>query len=136
MNPHNGRLITVPIGVHCWPTECLRPVRGKALSVLRMVSMAERMANNFVLQHPRVPRTRQSQDPVDSTCGFIDGLHDFSVLSQMMEHFIKRERDVMERFRFISKFLPLTKSSSSRVVSRGNRTRSPRGIRAGDASSS
>jgi len=37
------------VGVGRWPTECLRPVRGKALGVLRVVTVAERMANHFVL---------------------------------------------------------------------------------------
>jgi hypothetical protein len=49
VNPHDRGLITVPARVRCWPTESLPPVRGKALSVLRVVSVAERMANHFVL---------------------------------------------------------------------------------------
>jgi hypothetical protein len=49
VNPHDGGLITVPVGVRRWPTKCLRPVRGKALGVLRVESVAERMANHFVL---------------------------------------------------------------------------------------
>src|SRR5262245_21910581 len=49
VNPHNRGLITVPIGVRRWPTKCLRPVRGKALGVLRVESAAERMANYLVL---------------------------------------------------------------------------------------
>ena len=31
------------------PTKCLRPVRGKALGVLRMESVTERVGNNLVL---------------------------------------------------------------------------------------
>ncbi len=57
VNPHDRSLITVAVGVRRWPTECLRPVRGKALGVLRVVSVAERVAHHFVLEHPRVPRT-------------------------------------------------------------------------------
>jgi hypothetical protein len=38
VNPHDERLITVSVGVRCWPTECLRPVRGKVLGVLGVVS--------------------------------------------------------------------------------------------------
>src|SRR5262249_6135771 len=49
VNPHDRRLITVSFGVRRWPTECLRPVRGKAHGMLGVVSMAERMANDFVL---------------------------------------------------------------------------------------
>ena len=56
VNPHDRSLITIAIGVRRWPTECFRPVRGKALGVLRVESVAECVAHNFVLQHPRVPR--------------------------------------------------------------------------------
>src|SRR6185503_6567743 len=56
VSPHDGALISVLVGVHCWPTECLSPVRGQALCVLRVITMAERMANHFILQHPLMPR--------------------------------------------------------------------------------
>src|SRR5262245_10324336 len=49
VNSHDGRLITVLVGVRCWPTECLRPVRGKALGVLGMISVTKRMTNHFIL---------------------------------------------------------------------------------------
>src|SRR5262245_34428275 len=49
VNPHDRGLITVPLGVRRWSTKRLRPVRGKALGVLRVQSVAERMANDFVL---------------------------------------------------------------------------------------
>jgi hypothetical protein len=49
VNPDDRGLVTIPIGVGRWPTECLRPVCGKALGVLRVVTMAERMTNHFVL---------------------------------------------------------------------------------------
>src|SRR6185503_2208480 len=55
VDPHDGSLITVLFGVGCWPTERLGPVRRKTLGVLWMESMAERMADDFVLQHPHVP---------------------------------------------------------------------------------
>ena len=92
VNPHDGCLITVPVGVRCWPTECLRPVRCKALGVLGVVSVAERMANHFVLQHPRVPRVGQPQQRVETARGFINRLHGFSLHSQIMHHSNKRER--------------------------------------------
>ena len=78
VNPHDGRLIAVLVGVRCWPTECLRPIRSEALGVLRVESVAERMANYFVLQHTRVPRVGQPQQPVETARGFIDRLHSFS----------------------------------------------------------
>jgi len=74
VNAHDRRLITELVGVPCWPAERLRPVRSKALSVLRMVSVAERMANHFVLEHPSVPRVCQSEQPGDATGRFIDRL--------------------------------------------------------------
>ena len=49
VNAHDRGLITVPVRVHRWPAECLGPVRGKAFGVLRVVSVAECMANHFVL---------------------------------------------------------------------------------------
>src|ERR1041385_2748707 len=48
VNSHDRGLITVLVRIRRWPTECLGPVRGKALAVLRVVSVAERMANHFV----------------------------------------------------------------------------------------
>src|SRR5262245_57418064 len=49
VNPHDKGLTTVTVGVRRWSTKCLRPIRGKALGVLRVESVAERMANHFVL---------------------------------------------------------------------------------------
>jgi hypothetical protein len=43
VNPHDGRLISVLIGVRCWPTERIRLVRRKVLSVLGVVSVSEGM---------------------------------------------------------------------------------------------
>jgi hypothetical protein len=48
VNPDDRGLITILVGVGRWPTECLCPVRGKALGVLGVVTVAERMANYFV----------------------------------------------------------------------------------------
>src|SRR6516225_2891110 len=49
VHPDDRGLITISVGVGRWPTECLPPVRGKALGVLRVVAVAERMANHLVL---------------------------------------------------------------------------------------
>ena len=76
MNPDHRGLITVPVGVRRWATECLRPIRGEALGVLRMVTVAESMANHFVFEHPRVPRVGQLQHPLATTGGVVDRLHD------------------------------------------------------------
>jgi hypothetical protein len=75
VNPHYGRLITILLGIRSWPTECFCPVRSQALCVLWMKSVAECMANDFILQHSRVPRMRQSQEPIETARSFINGLH-------------------------------------------------------------
>src|SRR5262249_1431788 len=49
VNPDDKRLIAVTVGICRGSSECLRPVRGKALSVLRVISVAERMADHIVL---------------------------------------------------------------------------------------
>src|SRR5262245_4653624 len=49
VNPDDRGLIAIQVGVGRWPTERLRPVCGKALGLLRVVTVAERMANYFVL---------------------------------------------------------------------------------------
>ena len=86
MNAHHRGLVTELVGVRRWPTERLGPVRSKALSVLGMVSVAERMANDFVLEHPSVPRVGQLQQPIDTTRRFIDRLYVFSVHCRIMQH--------------------------------------------------
>src|ERR1044071_10194112 len=75
VNPDDGRLITVLVGVRCWSTECLGPVRSKTLGVLGVKSVAEGMTNYFIFQHPRVPCVGQPQYPVETTRSFIDRLH-------------------------------------------------------------
>ena len=82
VNPHDGRLITVPVGVGCWSTQRLRPVRGKSFGVLGVVPVAERMANHFVLEHPDVPGVGQPQQPVETAGCFIDCLLRFNVHCQ------------------------------------------------------
>jgi hypothetical protein len=77
VNPHDGGFAAILFRIYGRPTERFHPVCGEAFSVLRVESMAERMANHFVLQDPRVPRTGQPQQPVETTCGFIDRLHWF-----------------------------------------------------------
>jgi len=74
----DGRLITVLVRVCGWATEGLGPVRGQPFGVLGMVSVTERMANHFVLQHPRVPGMGQPKKGVEASRGLIDGLRGFS----------------------------------------------------------
>jgi hypothetical protein len=70
VNPHDRGFIAVSVGIRRWPAECLLPVRGKALGVVRMEATAERMANLFVLQRPHVPRVRQPPHPLATTYSF------------------------------------------------------------------
>jgi len=75
VNPHDRGLITVLFGVNRWSAKCFCPIRSKAFSMLRMKTVAECMANHFVLEHTLVPSAGQSQYPVETTCCFVDRLH-------------------------------------------------------------
>jgi len=75
VNPDNSSLITISGRVGSGSTESLRPVRGKAFGMLRVEPVAERMADNFVLQYADVPCVGQSQQPLVTTYGFINRLH-------------------------------------------------------------
>src|ERR1041385_7663159 len=75
VNPYDGGLITVLVGVRRWPAECLRPVRGKALGMLGVISVAEPMATPLFLEDPPVPRAGQPQQAVATTGSFVNRLH-------------------------------------------------------------
>ena len=72
VNADDRRLVTEGVRVGRWPTERLRPVRGKALGVLRMESVAERMAHHLVVHHPRMPRAGQAAEAVHPARGVED----------------------------------------------------------------
>src|SRR5882672_7092867 len=61
MHSDDRRFINISLGVRRWPAERLCPVRGKTLGVLRVVPVAERMTNHFVVHYAGVPSAGQSQ---------------------------------------------------------------------------
>ena len=58
---------------HRVPRPSTRPDAPCAAGEIR----GERVANHFILQHPRVPRAGQPQHPFATTCGFVDRLHSY-----------------------------------------------------------
>jgi hypothetical protein len=75
VHPDDGGLVSMLAGIGWRPSERLGPVRGEALGVPRVETVAERMADHLVLQRPGVPRAGQFQQPVEAPCGFVNGLH-------------------------------------------------------------
>jgi len=55
--------------------ESLGPVRGKPLGVLRMESMAERVADHLIGHHPAVPGLGQAEQARTAARGLIHALH-------------------------------------------------------------
>jgi hypothetical protein len=55
MDPHNGGLIAVGLGIHAGSPECLGPIRGETLDMVGLKTAAERVANYFVGHHPAMP---------------------------------------------------------------------------------
>jgi hypothetical protein len=75
VHPHDRCFVTIPIRVCRWPTKCLSPVCGKTRGVLWVVSVAEGMANHFILQHSFVPCAGQRQQSLETASSFVDRLH-------------------------------------------------------------
>jgi len=61
VNTNDRSLITKVVGIGRRSAKRLNPVGSKTLGMLRVESVAERMADNFVLHHSRVPRASQPQ---------------------------------------------------------------------------
>lgn len=89
VNLNDGSLVTELVRIGRWSTECFRPVRGKSLGVLWVESVAERMADHLILQHPHVPRMGQPQQSIKTSRGFVNSLHGFRVHSRILWHFNK-----------------------------------------------
>ena len=47
VDPDDGGLVAIGLGIHAGSTECLRPIRGETLDMLGMETVAERMADYF-----------------------------------------------------------------------------------------
>src|SRR5580704_16847194 len=70
----NG-LVTIQIGIHGRTAECLSPVSGESLDMLRVKTVAERMGDNLVRHHATVPRIGKSAQAVHATHRVEESLH-------------------------------------------------------------
>ena len=48
VDPNHRGLITILIGIDRWSAECLCPVRGKPLGMLRVITVAKSVADDFI----------------------------------------------------------------------------------------
>ena len=72
---HDGGLVAVGVGIHAGSTECLRPIRGEALDMLGMETVAERMADYFVGHNPTMPGSGKAAQAVDAARCLEDSEH-------------------------------------------------------------
>src|SRR6187549_1056009 len=56
VSTNDRSLITILVRVFRWSAECLRPIRGKALSMLRVITVAESVTDDLVFQYASMPR--------------------------------------------------------------------------------
>lgn len=75
VDPHDGRLVPIGIGVGRRPPEGLGPVCSESLAVLGMESVAEGVADYLVRHHPGVPRLGEAEQALAAACGLIHALH-------------------------------------------------------------
>ena len=64
VDPDDGGLVAIGLRIHTGSSECLGPIRGKTLDMVRMEIMAERMAHYFVGHHPTMPRKTFGPEPL------------------------------------------------------------------------
>src|ERR1700722_3524661 len=60
-------LVTIQIGIHGRTAECLSPVSGESLDMLRVKTVAERMRDNVVRHHAAVPGVGKPTQAVNAT---------------------------------------------------------------------
>ena len=75
VDPDDGGLVAIGLGIHAGSTECLGPIRGETLDMLGMETVAERMADYFVGHHPTMPGSGQAAQAVDAARCLEDGAH-------------------------------------------------------------
>src|SRR6266571_6398477 len=75
LGPHHRGLVSIGVGVGGGHPKSLGPVRSEPLAVLRMESVAERVADYLVRHHPRVPRLGQAEQALAAARGLIHALH-------------------------------------------------------------
>lgn len=71
----DGGLVPVGLGVCAGAAECLRPVSGESLDMLRVETMTEGMANHRVGHDPLMPGTGKAAQAVVSTRRLKDSTH-------------------------------------------------------------
>ena len=75
VDAHHRGLVAVAVGVGRRATECLGPVGREALAVLRVETVAERVADHLVRHHPGMPRTGQPEQALVATRGLVHRVH-------------------------------------------------------------
>jgi hypothetical protein len=71
----NGGLVTIGIGIRGRATECLGPVSGESLDMLRVEAVAERMGDHIIGHHPTMPGFGKTAQAVVATRRLEDSLH-------------------------------------------------------------
>ena len=71
----DGGLVTMRVGIRTRSTECLGPVSGETLDMLRVETVAKRMPDDFVGHHSTMPSVGKAAQAVHSTRCLEDGMH-------------------------------------------------------------
>src|SRR5262247_747202 len=66
VDPDDGGLVAIGLGIPAGSTECLGPIRGETLDMLGMETVAERMADYFVGHHPTMPGSGKMAQALDA----------------------------------------------------------------------
>src|SRR5262245_35009049 len=75
VHPDDCGLVTIGFGIRARAAECLSPVRGESLDMLRMEAVAERMSDHVVRHHPTMPGVGKAAQTVVAACRLKDSLH-------------------------------------------------------------
>src|SRR5947209_17971572 len=67
--------VTIGIGIRTRATECLGPISGESLDMLRVEAMTERMGHDVVGHHPLMPGVSKTAQAVVATRRLEDSLH-------------------------------------------------------------
>jgi hypothetical protein len=75
VDPDDGGLVAIGLGIHAGSTECLGPIRGKTLDMLGMETVAEGMADYIVGHYPTMPGGGKTVQAVVSARCLEDSTH-------------------------------------------------------------
>ena len=78
---NDSRFVAIVIGISGWSTQCLGPIRGESLDMLRVKAVAECMGHNIVVHHSLVPGGRKTAQSLIPACCFKYGTHALSLLA-------------------------------------------------------